>query len=554
MRARRLAVAVAAAAAVSPLAGCGGLPVSHGVQVIRPVAGIADSAGQEIRILPPPPAAGATPDAIVRGFLNAQADGQDDYAIAREYLAPGTTWTTSGSILVYTQLTVPTVARPGPAVTLTAAVGAAAAISPDGTYQPQSGTVDQPYQLRRVGGEWRIATLPQGLTLTTGDLLRGFVPSLLWWFTPGFGRLVPEVRWLPQSQTGRQTQLVRALLGGPGEALAPVVRSAVPAGVTLEGSVAQQGTTIVVDLSPQAAALSAQQARSLLLQLAQTLDQVPTATRVRLLVDGQPLSAVGVPQSVAIAAASAVSPDAFVPLVPPVGVTDGRVEALPGAGHLPAGALAALRGYDVTHAVPAPDGSAIAADTPGGVVLAAADGAVRTVSTDPTAGLSWTLDGRLAVAGPTGLLLVPAAGPGTAVAYPPDLAGRVTEAHVARDGVRVLLVAGGAAYVAGITGDGLAARVPLSAGLGTVEGATWQTASTVALLVRPPGAPLQLTTLAVDGSQVGSLALPVGFASGVTVTAGPGSPLLVGADGVVDKLSGDGWTRLAAASSPAVAG
>lgn len=554
MRARRLAVALAATAAVSSLAGCGGLPVGGGVQVIRPVAGIADSAGQEIRVLPPPPAVGATPDAIVRGFLNAQADGQDDYAIAREYLAPGTTWVTSGPTLVYTQLTVPTANRPGQAVTLTASVGAAASISPDGTYQPQSGTVDQPYQLRRIGGEWRIAALPQGLTLTTGDLQRGFVPSLLWWFTPGFGRLVPEVRWLPQSTTGRQTQLVRALLAGPGPALAPVVRTAVPAGVTLEGSVAQQGATIVVDLSPQAAALSARQARSLLLQLAQTLDQVPTVTRVRLLVDGQPLSAVGVPQSVAIADTSTVSPDAFVPLVPPVAVTDGRIAALPGSGRLPAGALAALRGHVVTHAVPAPDGSAIAADTPGGVLLAAADGSVRTVSPDVAASLSWTLDGRLAVGGPSGLLLVPAAGPAIAVAYPPDLAGQVTAAYVARDGVRVLLVARGAAYVAGISGGQLAARVLLSAGLGTVEGATWQTSSTVALLVRPPGAPLQLTTMAVDGSQASSLALPAGFGSDVTVTAGPGSPLLVGADGVVDKLSGDGWTRLAAGGSPAVAG
>ncbi|MGH3743951.1 MAG: LpqB family beta-propeller domain-containing protein [Mycobacteriales bacterium] len=536
------------------LAACG-LPTSSGVKLVRPVAGAADSGGPEVRVLPPLPAAGAAPDAIVRGFLNAQADSEDDYAIAREYLAPGATWSTAGTVLVYSTLSVPTTDRPGSTVTITASLSAAARIGDDGTYVPQQGTNHQTYQLRKIGGEWRISALPQGLTITAGDLQRGYVSSTLWWFTPDFTRLVPEVRWLPESPTGRQTQLVRALLGGPGSALAPVVRTAAPSGVSLEGSVSEQGDAVVVDLSRQAATLTAAQARDLLVQLAQTLQQVPTATQVRLLVDGQPLPAVGDPQQISMSAVTAYNPDTLTPSVPPVGVSGGRVVALPGTGHLPQKALAALAGQQVVHAVPAPDGSAIAAETGRGVLVATAAGGLHTVAADPTATLSWTLDGTLAVSTDRDLLLVRPSGAQTRLAYPNLLAGRVTDARIARDGVRLLVVAGGSAYVVGIAGGAFGPVTAISPGLGTVEAGSWQTATTVALLSRPSGQPLQLTTLQVDGSQVDGIPLPTGFTAGVSLTSGPGSPLLVGSGDTVEQLTAaDGWFRLVAARSPAVAG
>lgn len=552
---RRARTAVAAVLLVVGLAACGGLPTSSGVTLVRTIAGAADSAGPEVRVLPPLPAAGAAPDAIVQGFLNAQADSEDDYAIAREYLAPGTTWATSGTAQVYAALSVPTTDRPGSTVSVKASLTMAATLGDDGTYVPQQGTTSQTYQLRKVGGEWRISALPQGLTITTGDLQRGYVSSTLWWFTPGFTRLVPEIRWLPESPTGRQTQLVRALLGGPGKGLAPVVRTAAPSGVSLEGSVSDQGNAVVVDLSRQAASLTAARARDLLLQLAQTLQQVPTATRVRLLVDGQPLPAVGDPQQIATSVVASYNPDTVAPSVPPVGIRGGSVVALPGPGRLPPKALAVLAGQTVTHAVPAPDGAAIAADTSTGVVVATAEGSLRTVSDDPGASLSWTIDGTLAVGTPDALLLVPPAGGTTRIAYPAPLAGQVTDARIARDGVRVLAVAGGVAYVLGIAGGTFGPAAAISPGLGAVTAASWQTASSVALLSSLPGQPLALSTAQVDGSQVDTIPLPTGFTTGVTVAAGPGSPLLVGYGDVVEQLTAaDGWFRLASAASPAVAG
>lgn len=547
--------AVVAVVLMVGLAACGGLPTSNGVKLVRPVAGAADSGGPEVRVLPPLPAAGAAPDAIVRGFLNAQADSEEDFAIAREYLAPGATWTTAGTVVVYSALSVPTTSRPGSTVAITATVTPTATIGNDGSYVPQSGTTPQDYQLRKVGGEWRISALPQGLTITAGDLQRGYAPSTLWWFTPGFSRLVPEIRWLPQSPTGRQTQLVRALLGGPGPSLAPVVRTAAPGDVSLDGSVSEQGDAILVDLSKEAATLTAVQARSLLLQLAKTLEQVPTATHVRLLVDGQPLPAVGDPQLISMSAVTAYDPDTVVPSVPPAGVSGGRVVALPGTGRLPAKAVAALSGQTVTRAVPAPNGAAIAANAADGVVLATSDGTLRRVTDDPTASLSWTVDGVLAVSTPSELLLVPPTGAIVRLAYPDSLAGRVTDARIARDGVRLLVVAGGSAYVLGIGGSTFGPVTAISSGLGTVSAVTWQTASTVALLSRSSGQPLQLTTLNVDGSQVVGVPLPTGFTDNVVLSAGPGSPLLVGSGDVVDQLTAaDGWVRIGTASSPAVAG
>ncbi len=555
-------------------AGCGGLPLASGVHVERTLVagGSAGDAGT-VRVLPPGPAAGASPADIVRGFLNAQADGEDDYGIARAYLAPTTSWDTDGPVTVYGSATyrapVPTAA----AATVAVALSRTASLDTAGVYTARSDTVGNSFRLGRVGPEWRITALPAGLQLTNGDLQRSYQPATLWWFTPDQSLLVPEVRWLPTAVGGLQTQLVRALLRGPSAALAGAVRTAAPAGVSLDGSVSTSGSDIVVDLSQQAATLPSGQARLLLVQLARTLEQAPTADAVRLQVDGQPLPSVNAPQRLALSAAAAVDPDTPVTQSPPLALVDGRIEPLPtstAAGvSLPAAAVAALAGRSLLSVVPAPSGGALAAVVRAGaaeqLLVATADGALTAVGPPGTyAPPSWSLGGSLVAAGSSSLLVRRPGAAAVSVPYPAGLVGPVIGGRLARDGVRVLLVAGPpgghVAYLttltAGVRGLALSAAVPLSAGLGDVLSAGWQSAAELALLVSPPGGPLEVTEIAVDGSQAVSVPLPARVGNtGVTLSTASGAPVLVAGGGVVEQLTVDNaWRPVGRGAVPATAG
>lgn len=587
--------AVVVLALVGALAvGCGGLPLPAGVHVERTLSANGDDSGNgAVRVLPPLPAAGASPVQIVSGFLNAQVDSEDDYGIARQYLVPAATWSTAGAVTVYgaaaypnaaTTATpspaassarptpphvrvfgAPTAPPPGAAAHATVAVHLARSASIDaaGVYTPLADRVTDTYSLEQVAGEWRIATPPAGLQLRAADLQRAFVPSMLWWFGPDRSTLVPEVRWLPSVIAGRQTQLVRALLAGPSPALARAVRTAAPAGVTLDGSVSAAGSDIVVDLSPGAAALTAASARQLLVQLAATLRQSATGDFVRLEVDGQPLPSSRAPQRLSLDAAADHDVDDRLPTSPSVALVGGRLTGVAG-GALTGSAAAALRGRALAVAVPAPFGGAIAAvERAGGterVLVAADSGEIRRVGPAGRYGTpSWAADGTLVVPTAGGLLVeLPGAAPVTVPV--PGHPGEPTSVRIARDGIRLLVVADGTAYRSSLVRDpgppSLGPLVPVSTGLGRVGSAVWTSASRLALLVRSPTGVPMLVQLQQDGALASQVPLPsaVGTAE-VTLAGAAGSSLLVGGNGRIAQLTGDDtWQPLADGTALAAPG
>src|SRR6185437_17020403 len=125
-----------------------------------------------------------------------------------------------------------------------------------------------------------------------------YQPETLWWLAPKGGLLVPDIRWFPIAPLSLPTTLVKALLAGPQGRLAGVVRSAIPTGTQLRGSATVIGSDALVDLDRTAAALTADQARTVLSQLIETLGQVPSVSGVRLTVEGQPLPIPGLPARV----------------------------------------------------------------------------------------------------------------------------------------------------------------------------------------------------------------------------------------------------------------
>jgi hypothetical protein len=550
------------------VAGCGGLPIASGIRIERTVApDTADQDAPDVHVLPPMPTAGSTPTDIVRGFLNAQADAENDYAIARDYLAPGTSWNTTGAVSVYAAAAyaIPAAQPRSTAVTSVAVtLMRTASLSASGVYAPQADQIADAFTLLLIRGQWRISAPPAGLQLTDGDLQRSYIPSTLWWLAPGTSLLVPEIRWLPADASGQQTELVRALLAGPSDTLARVVGTALPPGVTLEGSVSTNGPDVVVDLDQAAALLDAEQARLLLDQLALTLEPVSSGTGVRLEVGGQPVSIGNVPSELTFTAASAFDQDSPPVQAPTLALAAGRLIALSGTQSAPA--AAALAGRALVSVVAAPTGGRTAAvvrvGTSEQVLVVDGDGVVQTVAGPGVYGMpSWSYTGTLIVpAGPDLLVLRPGVATPVRARYPGSI-GTVTSARLARDGVRVLLVAGAAgasaAFVATLadsTGSPqLGAPVAVSTGLGTVLAAGWASSTTLALLVTPSGGAPELTQLNVDGSLGESVPLPAAVGTtGLTLAVAPGAGLLIGGGGLVEQLTGgSAWRPVAHASGAA---
>jgi hypothetical protein len=525
------------------LGGCGGLPTSSAVRIERTVA-------------------------ASTGFLDAQAADQDDYAIARTFLVSDDSWITAGTVSVYSAATTTATTQTATTATVEVTLTRTASLDTVGSYTPRADETRIPLTLRRVRGQWRIANPPAGLLLTGGDLQRSYTPSTLWWYAPDYAVLVPEQRWLPSVGDGRQTQLVRALLDGPGAALAPAVRTAVPAGVTLEGSVSQDGSDAVVDLSQGAASLDAPQAERLLVQLASTLQQAPAGTAVRLEVDGQPLPTADAPQRLLLSDVGSADPDAVAPGAPALALTacpDCTVVAVPTAAGgsapgLPAPAVA-LDGRPLTVAVPSPDARQVAAVEQDGrrqQLLLSGPHGVRVVATGSFGTPSWSGDDELAVPTRTGLVLIATTGVIRTVAYPPTV-GTVTSARLARDGLRVLVsTTGGAADVLAIvpgpvTSLALVGRV--STGLGTVSGAVWTSSATLAMLVSGAAGGPQLAQISVDGSLVETTPLPTYVGTAPTLAGATGVPLLLSGAGIVAVLAaGEVWRPVLHAAAVAAPG
>lgn len=595
---RRHAVGLAAAVALGLLAGCGGLPVSGGVHIERTVPALADPVDPDVRALPPPPLDGAGPVDIVRGFLGAQSDDADGYAIARSYLAGTSQWDPTRSLTVYGTVDVtaaqparrsprtsqpprtsaPTPAAEGARVVVRLQATRTGRLDSRGTYTPLDGVLRQNLVLQVVRGQWRIVRVPNGLLLTVADLQRSFRPLTLWWLAPGAGpiRLVPEVRWLPTPRGAIATALVRALLDGPSAQLAPGVITAVPPSASLQGSATLTGSDVLVDLTQPASTVQRDRAE-LFDQLARTLQQVPTAVGVRLTVNGQPLPLPGIPSRVDLATADAADPDTAVAPADAVALVAGKLTRIGvTSADQPSRSVNVPEGSDLSTPAVSLDGTrtALLRRLPDGrqqVVVAAGGTPARVVvPAGIYTSLSWSLDGTLAVGTPRGLLLLAPTGstrtvtPDAVASKAINALGPVDSVRLARDGVRVAITAGAPGHrhlmVGTLTSDGARTQLTqvgdLTPSLGDVEAAGWSSSSQLTVLARPtPTAGVQLGQLASDGSGLSLVALQPALPAAPTgLAVAAGSPVLVSAGGSVYERSGDGWRRLGPGSDPAYPG
>jgi hypothetical protein len=307
--ARRLAGRVAGRVAlalclIGGVAGCVNVPTGGRVGAGQAAERAGPVDDPYVRLIPVPPGKDWLPTEIVQGFLTASAAFDDEHAVARMYLAPKVGWEPDPrpSVTVYERslnIGPPTAdGQGGAGVRIQVTGRQLGTIGRDGQYQAIAGKVDQSFGLGKdAHGQWRITRLPDalqaGLLLGQRDVDRAFRTLNLYFFVPDGTVLVPNPIFLPLiNRRELPSQLVRAVLSGPTSWLGKAVRTEFPPGTELLGDrVDVTEGVATVNLSKQAVHGSPS---GMSAQLMWTLRQLPEVTRMRLEIDGEPVSPPGV--------------------------------------------------------------------------------------------------------------------------------------------------------------------------------------------------------------------------------------------------------------------
>jgi len=551
-QARSSLIGVLAAALLA--AGCSTLPTSGEVHT-RPDSA-AEIEGQAPYFAPPGPTKGDDQEGVVRGFLLAMQANPPSTAVARKFLSARarSTWKPVQGTIVYNTSTVEAT---GPGVI--ARLTDAHRLDPAGAWEQGLGgtTKTVAFDLVLEDGEWRINNPPNALAVPASYFSSLFVPFTLYFFDRTGTVLVPRRVYIPRGEQSA-TNLVRGLLAGPGKALDDVAESAFPTRATLDLAVVVDDAGLAeIPLGPSSLRLSPAELARVVAQLARTLRQVPGITRVRLVVDGSPLTLSDGQTDASVNSASELDP-VIGTSHDVVGIAGGRVVRDAFGTVTPIKGPLGQKGFALRSVALDIEGHSVAAVAGNGRLLylaadrgSAAKARVRTplVGTDllrpafDRFGRLWTVDRT-----PNGAVVHLITGGKDRVVPVPGVSGkRISAFTVTRDGARfVATLAGGstptllvsaivrsqAGGVREVRGAG-AVRVA-GADLGPGLDVAQNSATTVAVLVQPASGSGQVLTVELDGSPgvpgSGAPDLVPGVLVGLLASPDPNDPLRVVTD------------------------
>ena len=284
------------AGVVAALIGGCGLRTPSGVRVDqRSVDTAADD--PDIRKLPPGPMPGANPYTIVQGFLEA-AGADPDHSFTEPFLAPGAVWSDRDAAVIYQPDRLHlTVTSDGPISRVKVSAQAVGTLSAGGAFTPTDRHLDVSYELRTVGGQWRISHAPPGMLLAPRDLARTYRLVRTYEYNADRTVLVPQPGYVSSDRAGLAGAALHALLTGWGNdqtdsatnsGAVPRVSASLVSNLTALGSVVVRDGEATVDLGREAFTIP-QPGRPLLVsQIAATLGSVPGVFTVRVLVEERP--------------------------------------------------------------------------------------------------------------------------------------------------------------------------------------------------------------------------------------------------------------------------
>ena len=533
-RVNSVAVAAVVAALAVLLSGCTGIPRDGGVR-----QGQAIEAGDSPApvFLPSKPQKDASPEEILRGFIDAASSPENKYAIAREFLTPvfGAAWQPDAGVAVDdgSDRLVQVVDEQ----TITLSVVPVADVSGTGEYSEIDAVARVPlrYQFEQIDGQWRISQAPNGTLLDLNTFTDVFSAQKLYFYDPTFTYLVPDLRWYPRGATA-PTRIVKGVLAGPSSWLDGAVSTAFPQGTELTAdAVLVVGNDAKVDLNAEA--LNADRV-TLQRMRAQLVSSLPAGTTVTVTINqnSQDIGDLGAAAPIInprVDARALVLRDGEFGFLAATGQTITPIDGISDAVALLNPSAVALSNKQTLAAALAPEGvyavrmgnTPVVIDGRSGLIAPAVD----------NFGYVWTAQ----AASPSTLTVTNTSGDVSTVPTPWSEASAISSMQVSRDGTRLIALLGSGSddtrFVAvGITRDGtvpvsLGDPVDLTSTTGTPLNATWIDELTVASLTRLPSGEERI------------IAQRIGGTSSVLESA-PGSAAITGGNSLRDvkSLSGSG--------------
>lgn len=286
MRTRWLLVLVVA---LLPLACAGCVQLPHSGPVVNGSSQGAADSRLPSDIDPEPPQQGQSRLAVVNGFVEAMTAWPITTTVAKEYLTADAAreWNPQAGTIVYSNFAPPTDDTGG----VTVRLSGASRLDSSGAWRGEVPAQDQTLRFHVVldHGEYRIVNPPNAMVVPTTWFQQRFGQVALYYFDAQARFLVPEPVFVPLGDQ-LPTALVSALLAGPPRGLTGVVRTFLPAGLSIGLSVPVSPSGVAdIGLVGEQTQVSAQEADLLLAQLAATLRQDAAITGFRVTVNDQPL-------------------------------------------------------------------------------------------------------------------------------------------------------------------------------------------------------------------------------------------------------------------------
>ena len=285
---RITAIAILLAAVVG-LSACQAIPGSGPVQKGRSDLSLSE---QQLQFDPNSPTPGASREEIVLDFVKAASSPIDNYAVARQFLAPSYSdeWDPNQVVFTYdggrTFNLSPEDGSDG-SVVATLLLNGIATVDAAGTMVPQKpgAPVEMRFELAQVEGEWRITSAPAGVILDRNTFTELWSPRQVYFLTPD-ARLVSETRWFLNRAT-QITQIIRELIVGPSSQMSASLHTAFPAGTKLQSSSVPVTNGVArIDLSADALDIDAATMELMKRQIAASLQSVSGVRSFEILADG----------------------------------------------------------------------------------------------------------------------------------------------------------------------------------------------------------------------------------------------------------------------------
>lgn len=215
------------------LVSCMGLPAESNPEVIRSFIPSTPTTTDGIA-----PIEGREPDLMLRDFFTALASPVQSHQAARQFLVSGIAekWSDQRPTTIVDRVVIN--ARPGGTATHIEYVvrgSIVGTILNGGSYLPSAGDYEEVFTMDKVDGEWRIASLPDGVVLERTEFRNNYEPQELYFFDGQEKYLVRDRRFMYNNQPSLDTSLLSLLVAGPSPTLIPAVVNKVPEGAAFAG-------------------------------------------------------------------------------------------------------------------------------------------------------------------------------------------------------------------------------------------------------------------------------------------------------------------------------